>query len=390
MIIGIDARFLGPKGKGLGRYTQKLIEALENIDQQNDYVIFLRRENFNEYQPKNPHFKKVLADYRWYSVAEQIFLPFVIVKQKVDLMHFPHFNVPIFCFKPYVVTIHDLILRHFSTRRASTLGPIKYWFKNLVYKIVFWLAIKRAKKIITVSNYVKNDLIKNFKLKPEKIAVTYEGAANINVKAQMSPVSPSLSRLAGRAGRANVKILEKYNINKPYLFYVGNAYPHKNLERLIEAFKILAEDFRRDFQLVLAGEEDYFYKRFKKDIKNDANRVIFTGFVTDEELAVLYKSAKLYVFPSLCEGFGLPPLEAMSHGVPVVSSDATCLPEILGEAAIYFDPLSPRDMAEKMNKVLDNENLRRILVKQSFEQIKKYSWQRMGEETLEIYFNNIK
>ncbi|MBU1102803.1 glycosyltransferase family 4 protein [Patescibacteria group bacterium] len=395
MRIGIDARFFGPRGKGLGRYTQKLIESLQEIDNQNDYVIFLRRENFNEFQPQNPRFKKVLADYRWYSVAEQIFLPFVIYRQKIDLMHFPHFNVPVLYFKPFVVTIHDLILRHFATRRASTLGSVKYWFKNLAYRAVFRLAISRAKKIITVSQYVRNDIIKCFKIKPEKIVMTHEGVPQKNSKFKKAtpPLFPS-----AKAYQNSKVILEKYGINKLYLLYVGNAYPHKNLERLLGAFKILVEDFKKDIQLVLAGEEDYFYRRLEScNILilrsmgilhgEQYGRVIFTGFVPDEELAGFYKNASAYVFPSLCEGFGLPSLEAMSQGVPVVSSGATCLPEILGEAAVYFDPLNPRDMAEKINQVLADENLRRGLISKGFEQIKKYSWRKMGEETLNIYSN---
>jgi len=376
MTIGIDARFFGPRGKGLGRYTQKLIEELEKIDTQNDYVIFLRRANFEKFQPQNSRFKKVLADWRWYSFAEQIFLPFAIYKQKIDLMHWPHFNVPIFYFKPFVVTVHDLILRRFVTRRASTLGPVKYFFKNLAYCLVFWLAIKRARKIITVSQYVKEEIIKCFGVKPEKIVVTYEGA-------------PPKTTVNYQLPTANFK---QYGIERPYLLYVGNAYPHKNLERLIEAFEILIKDYKQDLQLVMVGEEDYFYRRLQKQANTIIlysmivfDRIIFAGFVPDEELGVFYQNAALYIFPSLCEGFGLPALEAMSQGVPVVVSNATSLPEILGEAAIYFNPLDPADIAEKLNQVLSDGNLRQNLIVKGFEQIKKYSWRRMGEETLKIY-----
>jgi glycosyltransferase involved in cell wall biosynthesis len=377
MTIGIDARFFGPRGKGLGRYTQKLIEELEKIDTQNDFVIFLRRENFDEYQPQNPRFKKVLSDYRWYTLAEQIFLPGKICRQKTDLMHFPHFNVPIFYFGRYIVTIHDLILRHFATKRASTLGPLTYWFKHLAYRLVIWLAIWRAQKIITVSQYVKQDIIKCFGVVPEKIIVTYEGAAE-TIKSQ--------DLTAG-----GQDITGKYKIKKPYLLYVGNAYPHKNLEQLIGAFGILLERHKKDLQLVLVGEDDYFYQRLRSQNNTavqkmvQSQKIIFTGFVPDKQLAVLYQNAKLYVFPSLCEGFGLPPLEAMAHGLPVAASFATCLPEILGEAAIYFDAQNCQDIAEKIKEVLENEGLRKKLISKGFEQIKKYSWLKMAKETLKIY-----
>jgi len=148
---------------------------------------------------------------------------------------------------------------------------------------------------------------------------------------------------------------------KPYILYVGNDYPHKNLKRLNLAFKKVVED-GLDYQLIL-----------------------ITEFVSEQELDNLYRNASLFVFPSLSEGFGLPPLEAMARGVPVVSSNATCLPEILGDAAIYFNPLDIDDMAEKIKKALLDEGLRNNLIEKGFEQIKKYSWQKMAEETLKIY-----
>ena len=373
MIIGIDARFFGPRGKGIGRYTQKLIENLEEIDKQNQYLIFLRKENWDDFQPFSPNFKKVLADYKWYSVKEQIFMPFAIRRYKVDLMHFPHFNVPIFYFGKFVVTIHDLILRHFPTRRASTLGPVLYRLKNLAYQIVIRLAVRRSEKIITVSDYVKRDIAGSFKVEPQKIIVAYEGKPEKELKSKTS----------------DTKSLQNYNIQKPYLLYVGNAYPHKNLEKLAGAFDILVSRDRIPLQLVFVGEHDYFYKWFKNYLAERffhlEKAIIFTEFITDSMLADIYNNASLYVFPSLCEGFGLPPLEAMAHGVPVVSSNATCLPEILGEAAIYFNPLDVKDMAGKIRRVIKSQNLRQVLVSRGFEQIKKYSWQKMAEETLAIY-----
>jgi len=373
MRIGIDARFFGPKAKGLGRYTQKLIEELELIDNQNDYIIFLRQENFDEYQPQNQRFKKILADYRWYSLGEQLFFPWLIYRQKVDLMHFTHFNLPVLYLKPYIVTIHDLILQRFGTSRGHFLGKIKYGFKSLGYKIIIHLAVWRSKKIITVSKYVKNDVIKSFEIDPNKIEVIYEGSSEKTSSSQIPTSS-----------------LKKYKIQKPYLLYVGNAYPHKNLPRLIEAFKILREKDQSSLQLVLVGGEDYFYRQLKKEHCDTSGicfggGIIFTGYVPDDELHSLYAGSALYVFPSLCEGFGLPPLEAMAQGAPVVASSATCLPEILGEAACYFDAENSADMAIKINEVLKNESLRQKLVSQGFGQIKKYSWRKMAEETDKLY-----
>jgi len=355
--IGIDARFYGPRQKGLGRYVQKLIENLEKTDKKNKYAIFLRQENWDEYQPVNPNFKKILADYKWYSLKEQILMPLSVRRARLDLVHFPHFNVPLFCPTPFVVTIHDLILKKFPTRRASALGPIRYQLKNLAYQVVISSALKRARKIIAVSDYTKKDILKYFKIRPEKIEVIYEGAPN-----QMADIGRRPS--------------------KPYLLYVGNAYPHKNLERLILAFEKLSKEMT--LKLILVGEIDYFYRRLKKQFAHLEN-VILTDFVSDEEMAALYQNASCYVFPSLCEGFGLPPLEAMAAGLPVVSSSSTCLPEVLGRAAAYFNPKDTEEIAQRIKQVLKDKKLQEKLISLGFEKIKEYSWQKMGRRTLEIY-----
>ncbi|OGZ35578.1 MAG: hypothetical protein A3A94_02000 [Candidatus Portnoybacteria bacterium RIFCSPLOWO2_01_FULL_43_11] len=376
--IGIDARFFGPRQKGLGRYVQKLVEELEENFQFSifnfQFIIFLRKENWDEYRPQNHNFKKVLADYRWYGLKEQALMPFKIWREKIDLMHFPHFNLPIFCPAPFLVTIHDLVLKRFPTRRASKLGPILYRLKNLAYQFVIWRAIKKSEKIITVSNYTKNDILKYFKVRPEKIEVIYEGSPEIKLKTTTK----------------NLKLLEKHNISKPYLLYVGNAYPHKNLERLILAFKKLIEDYETNLQLVLVGELDYFYQQLKdytryKIQDTRYKQIVFTDFVPDKDLEVLYKNASLYIFPSLCEGFGLPSLEAMSYGLPIISSKATCLPEILEEAAFYFDPENIEEITEAIKRVLEDSDLQKKLIVNGFEQIKKYSWSKMAEQTLGVY-----
>ncbi len=173
--IGIDARFFGPKDKGFGRYTQKLVENLENIDSVNQYFIFLRKDNWEKYGPKNKNFKKVLANYKWYGWREQILLPIKLKKYKLDLVHFTHFNVPIFYRKKFIVTIHDLTLRHFPTFKKNLKNLIFYPFKNLAYRIVFKHAIKNSEKIIAISEYTKKEILRYYKVNPEKIKVIYEG-----------------------------------------------------------------------------------------------------------------------------------------------------------------------------------------------------------------------
>lgn len=374
--IGIDARFYGPLGKGLGRYTQEIVDNVIKSDKINDYVIFLSKENYNDFLADGEKVKKVLADVRWYTLGEQILMPYYIFKAKLDLIHFPHFNVPIFCPVRFVITIHDLILTKFPTTRATTLGPILYKIKNFGYRIVIWLALKRAKKVIAVSSFTKKDIVRQFNVNPDKVAVTYEGVANVFFN--KNNISDSL------------EILKKYNINLPFLLYVGNAYPHKNLEGLVRVFmEMKKEDKYLDLKLILVGKEDYFYKRvrqYAEGLFNEKNNeVVFPGYVPDNDLNYFYEKAAAYVFPSFYEGFGLPPLEAMARGCPVVSSNKTCLPEVLGKAAIYFNPDNEKEMKEQISKLIVDANLCEELINRGYEQAKKFSWADCARQTLDIY-----
>lgn len=374
MRIGIDARFFGAIGKGLGRYTQKLIENLEKADKTNQYFIFLREENFNDYIPRNKNFHKILADYRWYTLSEQISMPRLLNKYNLDLVHFPHFNVPLFYKKPFIITIHDLILLHFPTIRGTTLNPLFYWLKYAAYKIVIRSAIKRAKKIIAVSNFTREDILKSYNVAENRIAVTYEAG-------DLTGEIKEIGKIGNIGGDI---ILKKYGIIKPYILYVGNAYPHKNLEALVLAFEIFNKDNNR--QMVLVGKEDYFYQRLKKFAESRKIKdIIFAGFVPDSELNAVYKNSSLYVFPSLYEGFGLPPLEAMARGIPVASSNHPCMKEILQNSAYYFDASRPENIAKAIGILLNNRGLRKELIKKGYEQVKKYSWEKMARETLKIY-----
>ncbi len=370
MRIGIDARFYGSVGKGLGRYTEKLVNNLEKVDRANDYVVFLRDENFNDYQPSSPNFQRKKAPFRWYSLAEQIYFPKLLNEHNFDLVHFPHFNVPMFYRQPFVVTIHDLIITHFPTTRATTLGPIKYALKRSGYNLVISSAVKRSKKVITVSEYTKQELIRHFNIADQDVAVTYEAA----------------DPFPGFHDISLDSVLHKYNIKQPYLLYVGNAYPHKNLELLLEVFKDLLEEFT-ELSLVLVGREDYFFKRLKtRSLELGLEKKVkFPGYVPDEDLPPIYQGARLYVFPSLAEGFGLPPLEAMQYGVPVASSSVSCMPEVLGQAAAYFDPKNKHAIVKVISELLRDPQKTDVLAQRGLEQVKKYSWSKMAEETLQIY-----
>jgi glycosyltransferase involved in cell wall biosynthesis len=378
MRIGIDARFFGPIGKGLGRYTQKLIENLEKISaksglapgEDHQYFIFLKSENYNEYNPRSANFTKVKADYHWYTFSEQVWFPQLLKKYKLDLVHFPHFNVPLLYFGKFVVTIHDLILINFPTLRGSTLSPLFYKIKFLAYKIVIRHAIKKSIRILAVSNFTKNDILKNYKFVPrEKVVVTYEACEDYCM------LSPNKDK----------EILSRYEIKKPYIMYVGNAYPHKNLENLIRAFKLIKQQ-KPDLDLVFVGKIDYFYARLKKLVESDGiSDVLFIGYALDYELDTIFHNADVYAFPSLYEGFGLPPLEAMAKGTPVASSDHPCMKEILGDSAYYFKGKDIYDISRAIIDILEDADLRRKLIVRGYERIKKYSWRNMARNTREVY-----
>jgi len=398
--IGIDARFYGPIGKGLGRYTKEVVDRLLEIDRENNYVIFFRPENYDEFKADSKRVKKVMVKIGWYGWAEQIIFPFYIWRQHLDFIHFPHFNVPIFCPNKFVVTIHDLILLKFPTKRATTLGPFLYLVKNFFYKAVITLAVWRASRVIAVSEFTKNDLIKQFKIKSEKVIVTYEGVTDLTYQ-------PSLPLEKSQFGQSvtDKNLLLGYNIATPFLLYVGNAYPHKNLEGLVNVFKKIKKSLEiksptgdlisspKNLQLVLVGKEDYFYKRLKDYAKKFnlwqdnkvGSAVVFPGYVPDQQLKILYQQAAAYVFPSYYEGFGLPPLEAMANGCPVISSNQTSLPEVLGNAALYFNPNDQKEMQNKIQSVISDKNLRQELINRGLEQVKKYSWQECAKKTLLVY-----
>jgi glycosyltransferase involved in cell wall biosynthesis len=378
--IGIDARFYGPIGKGLGRYIQEIVDNVIKLDDYNEYVIFLRKDNFDELVFDNQtNVKKVLTDVQWYTLKEQLTMPFYIWREKLDLIHFPHFNVPFFVPIKFVVTVHDLILTKFKTIRATTLHPAVYKFKNLAYRIIIRRALKKSQKVLTVSEFTKNDIVKQFNINPQKIEVIYEGVANL-AKGRDSLFVAKLD---------NNEVLKDYNIEHPFLLYVGNAYPHKNLEFLISSFKDIYKE-NNDLRLVLVGKEDYFYKNLKKfavDCFADCleNPIIFSGYVPDDKLEIFYKKALVYVFPSLYEGFGLPPLEAMAKGCPVLSSNVSSMPEILGESACYFNPQDKNDFLDKLKLILNDNKLREKLIITGESHCKKFSWWDCAFRTWQIY-----
>jgi len=374
MRIAIDARFYGEAGPG--RYCAQLLSNLEKIDMSNDYSIFLKASNFDLYHPKNPKFKKFRADFHWYSLAEQIIFPFILYKERFDLVHFTQINVPLLYLKPFVVTIHDVILHEFSTERGGILSRILYRLKKIPYHLVFLKDVLLSRTIIVPSQSTRDDLLKYYDVDNNKIVVTYESVDHY----------PSGGTLSLKS------VLDKYGIRSPYILCLGSFYPHKNTRRLVEAFLSLKDQVLFGGQLVLIGKESPFSAMLREFIEGTGiGDIIFPGFLhskgylADDEVEAIMSKAFLYVQPALKEGFGIPPVEAMALGIPVAVSDIPCLKEMCLEAAIYFDPESVEDMVTTLSRALTDNSLRSELVRKGYENIKRFSWKRMAAKTLQIY-----
>ncbi len=371
MRICIDGRLWNESG--IGRYIRNLVFELGKIDSENEYLILLLKKDFQIDLPSN--FKKVVADFKWYGLSEQVKLLGILNKLNPDLVHFPHFNVPVFYKRKYIVTIHDLIHQHYQTRDATTKNPLTFKIKKIGYKKVFGSAIKNSYKIITPSEFVKNQLIKEWRVDADKITVTLEGVDQSII---------NLSKLIKNSDFA--KVYHKFGLTKPYLFYVGNAQPHKNIEKLINVFDEIKKT-SPNYSLVLSGPEHHFWEKIKKQA--DSEGIFFTGFVSERELVALFKNASLFIMPSKEEGFGIPVLEAMANGTPVVCSKAGSLPEVGGEAVMYFDPEDEKDMLEKITQVLEDKKLQKNLIKKGQQRYREFSWKKLAEQTLKIYRESV-
>lgn len=366
--IGIDARMYGAEQTGIGNYIRNLINNLAEIDKKNQYIIFLSEKEFDKFRVPGDNFRKVRTSAHWYSWKEQIMFPLDLLKEKLDLAHFPHFNSPVLYPGRSVVTIHDITPFFFPGNKMNSL------FRRSAFRLVFSSSIKKAGIVIAVSNSTKKDIIKHFGAKKDKIVVTYEG------------VCADFKILPDRDG-IRKKLGAKYGILKPFIFYTGVWRNHKNIVGLVESFNIFNKETQGAYQLVLGGKEDPFYPEVKKTIKKLGleKDIVCPGFIPADELCQFYNTCSLFVIPSFYEGFGLVGLEAFASGAPVISSRITSLPEILGESALYFDPENHLEMAGAMKKILGNIDLKNKMIEGGLKRVDDFSWRQMAEETHKIY-----
>lgn len=371
MTIGIDCRLYSPKYTGIGRYVFEFIQHLIEIDQDNSYILYFNQEEYDAFNVPNERWQKKLVNVRHYSLREQWQFYRLLKKEPIDLMYFPHFNAPILYRKPFVVTIHDLTLHYYPYKEYVPKWSPKKQLQIWAYRLIMSQVVKHAQKVIAVSENTQEDLVREYPEAENKIVKILEG-----VPATFQRCPPS-----------DIDALRaKYQISKPYLLYTGVWRSHKNLLRLIRAFDQLIKQ-GRDLQLVMTGKKDPAYPEIPALIKELGleDRVVLTGFVSDKELIALNSDAKVFVFPSLYEGFGLPPLEAMQFGVPVVSSNTSSLPEVCGDAALYCDPKNPDDIALQIARLLDDESLRQDLIQKGTKNLKRFSWKEMTRSILDLF-----
>ncbi len=364
MKIAIDARFYGLENAGLGRYTMNLIAELQKIDTKNEYTLLLN-EKWCKSLSLSPNFTKVLVRARHYSVAEQREVPMVLKKINPDLTHFLHLNVPLWYNRPYVVTIHDLLMHSGIGKEATTLPLWKFLIKRLGYRAVFDHAVKSAQKIIVPSKFVKSELEKTYPQVLDRISVIYEGVS-----------------LQENHAKTSVRISDEY------FLYVGNAYPHKNLKTLLSAISYLNVKREQSVKLVLVTPRDVFTERLKKEIEKTKTKhlVILKSGVDDDELQSLYAHAKAFVYPSFSEGFGLPGLEAMQSNTRLVVSDIPVFHEVYEDNALYFNPHDVESMSLVLLRVLNEKNEKRFgALRKASSFAKRYSWTAMAKETVKQY-----
>jgi glycosyltransferase involved in cell wall biosynthesis len=374
MKIGIDARLYGTYGRGIGRYIQILIEQLEKLDHKNEYAIFLSSNGWHEYTPKNKNFKKVHSDIRLYTLKEQLQFPRIIAKQKVDIMHFPHFTVPLLYNRPYVVTVHDMIIHKFPTEYASTHHPIIYKLKLLGYKLTLWHALKAAKHVIAISKQTKQDILKYYPA----------------LKTPLSVIHHAIKTPASTETAIESNVLTKWKLSPlKYFFYVGAAYPHKNLKHMIESFMESLNTIPADTQFVIAGRVDTFHKNvqawIKKNYPNNYQRVQWVNQVSDTELSVLYTNSIALVYVTQYEGFGLPVLEAMAANTAVIASNNSSLKEVAGPAGYLVQSDNSADLQKALEELSQNRELRDSYIQKGREQLKKFSTKQMAYNTWKCY-----
>jgi glycosyltransferase involved in cell wall biosynthesis len=364
MRIGIDARSLSQKGLGVGRYLFNLLKHYPELDRSNEYLLYMKEgkpaSSLSGFSSKTISMPFLDYNFTWLNLR----LPIELKRDRIDLFHCPFYGLPVYQPCPMVVTIHDIIYEVHPE-----------WFpklKGASFRFLSRWAARTARKIIAVSEHTKKDIIERYRVPEDKIEVIYEAPDDM----YMPIKDEALLR----------KTMLKYNITRDFLIHVGAIHERRNVIRLLKVLKELKQS-GRDLQLVLVGSIQWPFidlKRLLLDMGLQDN-VVHLEFIPDNDLICLYNSARLFVYPSLYEGFGLPLVEAMACGTPVAASNVSSIPEVVGDAAILFDPYNGREMLDSIKLVLDDKSYREALIVKGFERVKRFSWSRAAEQTIKLY-----
>lgn len=363
MRIVIDARML--YWTGVGRYTKALLENLQRLDHDNEYIVITRAADRELWSPQAENFRRVETNINPYTAGEQLRLAAVLRRLKPDLVHFTATNAPILYRGKQVVTVHDLTLLDHDTSRGSGVRRQVRRLKRIPFRQVLLSDARKAKTLIVTTDFVKRQIVTRFAIPAAKIAVT---------------------PLAADPHLAQPEPIGEYGLGDQFLLFVGNVYPYKNAGLILDAVGLL-KDRQPDLKVAITSQADYFRDQLAAQAKRleIADRIVFTGFVSDGQLVSLYQEAKMYVYPSFSEGFGLQGLESMVQGLPVLAARGTSLEEICGDAAEYFDPRNAGELAEKIDELLGDEPRRAELKKLGYRRSRQFSWNKMAQETLDIY-----
>lgn len=371
MHIGIDAHAIGARQGGNETYIRNLIRTLAEVDGANRYSLYLANaraaEEWREgFARRFPNFQIRLLPPPTPLVRVPLWLGLELRRRPVDVLHV-QYTAPPLCPAPVVATIHDLAFEHLPetfTRRGA-------WQLKMTVR----RTAQRAVRIATVSEFSRQDLIQTYRLAPEKIVVTHNG-----IEPHFTP-QPQTSDEAATTR-------QRFGIARDYLLAVGSLQPRKNLVRLIRAYARLRREIESHApQLVIVGRKLWLANEIFAAVKQQpwAADVLLTGYVNDEDLPALYRHAAAFVYPSLFEGFGLPPLEAMACGTPVVTSNTSSLPEVVGDAALLVDPYDEPALTRALLRITEDQALRARLCKQGIIQAQKFTWRAAAEKTLQLY-----
>ncbi len=362
--IGIDTRKL--HDFGIGTYIRNLLRQLARLDRDTDFVLFCRPDDAASLSSLGDNFRAVPETAGNYSVAEQVRIPLALRREGVTLFHAPHYVLPPLVSCRSVVTIHDCIHLMFPQYLPNRIA-------HVYARASIRLAARRATRVLTVSESSKRDILRFVDVCADKIDVIH------NAYDERFGVEPREEDV--------VRVRERYQLHDEFVLYAGNVKPHKNLERLIQAFDQVRKQGLDHLKLVLIGDEISKYAALRRAVHQHQlhKYVRFLGYLPEETLAVMYRLAGVFVFPSLYEGFGLPPLEAMASGTPVVTSNVSSLPEVAGDAAMLVDPYDPEAIAEAISRVLTDEGLRRDLRQKGLARARQFSWEQSVRRVRDIY-----